>query len=82
VGVDDYRFFTPALDLLLRPIGSRDTAVKSWQVEKKTNQANAAGSDCATDHMEGQHEAVEERQSGTAGQALGHMSPDIEAGVP
>src|SRR6266436_10307138 len=29
--VDDYRFFNPAVDLLLRPIGSRDKAVKSCQ---------------------------------------------------
>ena len=56
--VDDYRFFNPAVDLLLRPIGSRDKAVKSCQVEKKTNQANAAGSDFDADHMEGNHEAV------------------------
>jgi hypothetical protein len=56
--VDDYRFCNPAVDLLLRPIGSRDKAVKSCQGEQKTHQAHAAGSDCDTDHMEGHHEAV------------------------
>jgi hypothetical protein len=56
--LDDFRFFNPAVDLLGRPIGSRDQAGKSWQVEKQTHQANAAGSDFATDHMAGNHEAV------------------------
>jgi len=51
-------------------------------VEKKTNQANAAGSDFDTDHMEGNHEGVVRRQSGTALKELGHMRTDIEAVVP
>jgi hypothetical protein len=56
--VDDSRFFHPAVDVLLSPIGSRDKAVKSCQGETKTHQAKAAGSDCDTDPREGNHAAV------------------------
>jgi hypothetical protein len=56
--VDDYRFFNPAVDVLLSSIGSRYKAVQSCQVEKKIHQANAAGSDFDTDYMEGNDEAV------------------------
>src|SRR5262249_49194709 len=56
--VDDSRFFNPAVDGLLRAIGSRDKAVQSWQVETKTHEAHAAGSDFDPDYMAGNDEAV------------------------
>ena len=54
--VDDYRFFNPAVDVLLSTIGSRYKAVQSCQAEQKTHQAHAAGSDFDTDDMEGNDE--------------------------
>jgi len=68
--------------LLVSPIGSRDKAVKSCQVEKQTNQANAAGPDFDAASMAGNPEAVEERQARPALKELCHMSTDIEAVVP
>jgi hypothetical protein len=82
VVVDDYRCCNPAVDLLWRPRGSRDQAVKSCQVEQKTHAAPAAGSAFDPDHREGHHEAVYERQAGTAWKELGHMSTASEAVVP
>ena len=58
LAVGDHRLFNLAVDLLLSPIGGRDKAVKTCQVEEETDQANAARPDFDADQMEGNHEPV------------------------
>src|SRR5262249_53005082 len=58
LAIGHHRLFNLEIDLLLSPIGGRHKAVKSCQVEKETNQANAAGPDFDTDQMESNHDAV------------------------
>jgi hypothetical protein len=74
--------FNLAVHLLLSPIGGGHKAVKASQVEEETHQAKAAGPDFDADQREGNHESVEEGQSGTAVQELGDMVADIERLVP
>lgn len=62
-----------AIDLLLSPIGGRDKAVETRQVQEETDQAHAASPDFDTHQMEGKHDAVPARQAGTALQELGSM---------
>jgi hypothetical protein len=58
VAVGHYRLFTLEVNLLLSAIGSRHKAVKSGQVEKETDQANAARPDFDAHQMKGNHDAV------------------------
>ena len=58
VVVGHHRLFHLEIDLLLSPIGGRHKAVQACQVEKETDQANAACPDCNTDKMQGNHHAV------------------------
>src|SRR6516165_11765332 len=73
LAVGNDRLFNLAVHLLLSPIGGGHKAVKAGQVEKKTHQANAAGPNFDADEMEGNHEAVEERQSRTTLEELCYM---------
>jgi hypothetical protein len=66
------------IDLLLSPIGGGDKAVEPRQIQEKTNQANAAGSDFNADHMKSNHEPVSERQSRTPLKELGDVRADIQ----
>lgn len=52
--------------------------VEPRQIQEKTNQANAAGSDFNADHMESNHEPVSERQSRTPLKELGDVRADIQ----
>jgi hypothetical protein len=70
------------IDLLLRPIGGRHKAVETRQIQEETHQAHTACPDCDTDEMEGNHEAVEERQAGTALKEVGNVGTHIEGVMP
>jgi hypothetical protein len=82
VAIGHHRLFNVDIDLLLRPIGSRHKAVEPRQSQEETHQANAACPNCNTHQMEGNHEAVEERQSGTALKKVGAMRTPIKGVVP
>jgi hypothetical protein len=82
VAIGHHRLFNVDIDLLLRPIGSRHKAVEPRQSQAETHQANAACPNCNTHQMEGNHEAVEERQSGTALKKVGAMRTPIKGVVP
>ncbi len=80
--VGHHRVFNVEIDLLLSPIGGCDKAVETRQVQEETNQANAACPDFDTHQMEGNHNAVQERQAGTALKELGDVGTDIQGVVP
>jgi hypothetical protein len=48
--VDD-GLFDLKVDVLLRPVGSRDTPIQAGEVEQETHQTNAARTDLDTDEM-------------------------------
>jgi hypothetical protein len=74
--------FNVEIDLLLSPLGGRHKAVQPREIQEETHQAHAARPDCDADHMEGNHDAVSERQSGTALKELGDMGTYIKGVVP
>src|SRR5262249_40659361 len=70
------------VDLLLRPVGSRNKAVQAGEVEQETNQTNAARTDLDTDEMQSHNEPMQECQAKTALKKRGHMGTDIERVMP
>jgi len=78
----DHRVFTLEVPLLLSPIGSRDKAVETRQVEQETYQTDATRAACHADQMEGHHDAVYEGEPRTAWKERGQRGTESEGSGP
>jgi len=66
------------VDLVLRPIGSRDKAIKAWELQEEAHQAHATGADCGTHHVYPEDEAMQESKTWEALKKGHHSGTLIE----